>query len=59
MDCRGVVAPRKSIPLVVSELWRPYQVVVARVGTELEGCISRAVLGHQLLSRTPWLLVQQ
>lgn len=57
------MAPRKSVPLqhsrVVSELRRPYQVVVAEVGIELEGCVSRAVLGHQLLSRTPWLLVQQ
>lgn len=57
------MAPRKSVPLqhsrAVSELRRPYQVVVAEVGIELEGCVSRAVLGHQLLSRTLWLLVQQ
>lgn len=56
-------SPGESDPLrssrVVSVLRRPYKVVDAEVGVELEGCFSRAVLGHQLLSRMLWLFVQQ
>lgn len=55
--------PSNSSPLqssrVVSVLWCPCKVVEAEVGVELEGCVSRAALGHQLLSRMLWLFVQQ
>ena len=44
---------------VVSVLRRPYKVVDAEATVELKGCVSGAVLGHQLLSRMLRLFVQQ
>lgn len=55
--------PGESGPLRSSRVvsvWRhPCEVVDAEAGVELEGCVSRAVLGHRLLSRMVWLFVQQ
>lgn len=60
---QGCCGPKEkcSTPTVpcLWELQRPYQVLLAEVGVELQGCLSRAVLGHQLLSRMLCLLVQQ